>query len=169
MAVSSFSYFMPLLAFILVFVVTYALLAKTKILGGNNFMHLFTSFIIAIIFIAAPSAQKLAMISAPWFAVLIIMVFIILLLLTFVRGKVDDLVQSPAVALALIGIVILIFVIASINVFGPAISPYLPGGNQTSMTSQTAQTVHFFSSPAVIGAIILLIIAAVASWIMTKS
>jgi len=168
MALASFSYFMPLLAFLLVFIVTYALLAKTKILGGNSFLHLFLSFIISIIFIVVPSAQKFVMISTPWFAVLIVMVLIILLLITLVRGKFEDLVQSPTVALILIGVVLIIFIVAAINVFGPVISPYLPGAD-TGLTSQQLQTKHFFTSPAVIGAVILLIIAAIASWILTKS
>jgi hypothetical protein len=169
MVLESISPFMPLFAFLLVFIVTYALLAKTKILGENHFAHLFLSFIISIVFIVTPSAQKFAMVSTPWFGVLIIMVFIIFLLLTFVRGNVDDIVKSPAVAIVVIGVILVIFVIAALNVFGPVISSYLPGTAETGLTGQQAQTKHFFTSPAVIGAIILLIIAAIASWILTKT
>ena len=169
MALAGLAYIMPLLAFLLVFVVTYAMLSKTKILGGNNFMHLFLSFVISTVFVVSPNAQKFALISTPWIAVLVFMIFIILLLLVFVRGKVDDIVKSPAVSVVLVLVVLIIFVVAAINVFGPLISPYLPGGNETGLTTQQAYTKHFFTSTAVIGAIILLIIAAIASWMLTKS
>ena len=168
MDLSSVAYLMPLLAFLLVFTVTYALLSKTKILGENNFMHLFLSFVISIIFVISPSAQKFAMISTPWVAVLILMVFFIFLMLTFVRGNLDDVVKSPVVAVVLIVLVLVLFIIAAVNVFGPIIAPYLPGGSEVGMTAQETTTKHFFTSPAVIGAVILLIIAAIASWILTK-
>jgi hypothetical protein len=165
----SLSYFMPLFAFLLVFIVTFALLAKTKILGGNSFLHFFVSFLLSIVFVVAPSAQKFIVLSTPWFVVLIIMIFIILLLITFVRGKMEDLVQSPVVAVVIIGLVLIIFIAAAINVFGPLISSYLPGASETGVSSQSLQAKHFFESPAVIGAIILLIVAAITSWILTKS
>jgi hypothetical protein len=168
MDVSTVAYIMPLLAFLLVFVVSYALLSKTKILGGNNFLHLFMSFVLAIVFIVSPNAQKFAMISTPWIAVLIVAIFFIMLMLVFVRGKIDDIVQSPTVAIILVGILLLIFIISAINVFGPVISPYLPGSSEAGMTVQETATKHFFTSPAVIGAVILLIVAAIASWIIAK-
>jgi hypothetical protein len=166
---SSISYIMPVLAFILVFIVTFALLAKTKILGSNSFFHMLISFIVAIIFVIAPTMQKFAMISTPWIAVLIVMISIILMLLTFVRGNVDDLVKSPAAAVVIILVILIVFVLSAVNVFGPVISPYLPGGSQANLTSQEAASAHFFTNPAVIGAVILLIIAAIATWILTKS
>ena len=159
---------MPLFAFLLVFLVTYALLAKTKILGGSNFFHLFLSFVIAIVFVVAPSAQQFALVSTPWIAVFLVSIFFIVMILSFVRGNVEDLVKSPLIALVLVGIVLIIFVISAINVFGPIIAPYLPGGSEVALTSQQAYTKHFFLSPAVIGGVILLIIAALASWILAK-
>ena len=168
MALESFAYIMPLFAFLLVFLVTYALLAKTKILGGSNFFHLFLSFIIAIIFVVAPSAQNFALVSTPWIAVFLISLFFIVMILSFVQGNIDDLVKSPFVAIVLVGIVLIIFIISAINVFGPLIAPYLPGHSEASLTSQQAYTKHFFLSPAVIGGVILLIIAALASWILAK-
>jgi hypothetical protein len=166
---SSVAYIMPLLAFLLVFIVTFAILAKTKLLGANSFLHLFLSFLIAIVFVLAPSAQQITLFSVPWIAVLVVMIFIIILILTFVRGNIDDLVKNPAVAIIIALVVLGIFVMAAINVFSPIIAPYLPGASEAGLTGQQAVSKHFFTSPAVIGAVILLIIAAITSWILTKS
>jgi len=130
---------------------------------------LFVSFLISIIFVVVPSMQKFALISTPWVAVLIVMIFIIVMLLTFIRGNIDDIVKNPAIAVIIILAVLAIFVVSAINVFGPIISPYIPGGSEAGLTTQEAASKHFFTNPAVIGAIILLIIAAIASWILTKS
>lgn len=165
---STLSYFMPLLSFLLVFIVTYAILAKTKILGGNSFIHLFLSFVVSIIFIISPSAQKFAMVSTPWIAVFIVILFFILLMLVFVHGNLDDVVKNPIVPVAIVGVMLVIFIIASVNVFGPLISSYLPGGSEAGMTEQQAYAKHFFTNPAVIGAVILLILAAIASWVLMK-
>jgi len=166
--VSSLGYLMPLLAFLLVFIVSYALLAKTKILAISNFWHIFLSLVIAIMFVVSPSATQFTMVSTPWIAVFIVTLFFILMLLTFVHGKLDEVVKSPAISIVLILVLLIIFVISAVNVFGPLVTSYLPGGSEATLTTQQAQTKHFFFSPAVIGAMILLVIAAVASWVLTK-
>jgi len=167
--VSSLGYLMPLLAFLLVFIVSYALLAKTKLLSVSNFWHIFLSLVIAIIFVVSPTATQFVMISTPWVAIFIVALFLILMMLTFIKGNLDDTVKSPAVAIIVVLVVLIIFVISAVNVFGPLITSYLPGGSEAGLTTQQAAAKHFFLNPAVIGAIILLIIAAVASWVLTKS
>ena len=166
--VSSLGYLMPLLAFLLVFIVSYALLAKTKILAVSNFWHIFLSLVIAIMFVVSPSASQFTMISTPWIAVFLIALFFIVMMLTFLHGNLDEVVKSPAISIVLIVVLLIIFVISAVNVFGPLITSYLPGGSEAALTPQQAQAKHFFVNPAVIGAIILLIIAAVASWVLTK-
>ena len=44
-SVSVLGYFMPIFSFLLVFIVVYALLVKTKVLGDNQPVMLFISFI----------------------------------------------------------------------------------------------------------------------------
>jgi len=48
-SVSAMGYFMPIFAFLLVFIVIYALLIKTKVLGENQPVMLFISFIFALL------------------------------------------------------------------------------------------------------------------------
>ena len=153
---------LPILAFMLIFLVTYALLAKTKILGGNNFIHLFSSFVIAIIFAMSKGASEFTAATIPWVAVLLVVLFSILLAFALVRGNIEDIVKSPIVALMIVIIILIIFLVSALNVFGPFFAQYLPGENQQ------PGIISFLISPPVLGGIILLIIAAIASWVLTK-
>jgi len=153
---------MPILAFLLVFIVTYALLAKTKILGSTNFIHLFLSFIIAIVFVVSPSAREYTVMTVPWIAVMIIILFIALTVIMFVRGNIDDIVKSPIVAVLLVVAILIIFFISALNVFGPFFSQYAPG------PEQKPGLISFIINPAVLGGIILLVIAGITSWVLTK-
>ena len=153
---------LPILAFMLVFLVTYALLAKTKIIGGNSFVHSLVSFLIAIIFAVSPSATEFTVVAMPWVAVLIMVIFVVLMTFSLVKGNIDDIVKSPIVSLILVAIVLIIFIAAAINVFSPFFSQYMPG------EGQKPGLISFLINPAILGGIILLIIAAIATWILSK-
>lgn len=156
---------MPLLAFFFVFVVSYALFAKTKILGNSELINLFTSFLVAVIFLLSPAATKFTAASIPWIAVLMSVLVFILMLLTFVRGKVDDVVGSPAVALILIAVILIIFISAAVNVFGPLLTVIQSGGEIT----ETSGALANFFTPSVLSASIILVVAAITTYILTRS
>ena len=165
----SFAYFMPMIVFLLVFIVMYALLSKTKVLGGNAFIHLFTSFLVAVIFIASPALTDLTSLAIPWVLVLIVMLVCILLVVAFVKGNLDSITKNPAVTVAIIVAIIVIFLISAINVFGPIVKPYLPTAtSEAGASPELLQIKHILFSPSVVGMIVLLIVAAIASWIITK-
>ena len=150
---------MPLITFLFVFVVSYALLAKTKILGENNFVHLFVSFFLATIFIVVPSAVRFTQIALPWVAVLIISLVVILMILAFVGGKIDNVIKNPFVTYGTIAAILLIFIISAIRVFGPMLEPLLEEG----------EAGFFLTQPTFLGAVFLIIVGVVVSWVLTKS
>ncbi len=164
MAVASLIYLMPLLAFFFVFIVSYALFAKTKILGNSEMINFFTSFLVAVIFFLSPAATKFTVTTIPWIAVLMFVLAFVLLILTFVQGKVDDLVKSPAVALILVAVVLLVFIAAAVNVFGPLIN-LITSGEVADASGPAA----FFFSPSVLSAAALLVVAAITTYILTRS
>jgi len=155
----SLSYFIPLLVFLLVFVVSYALLTKTKLLGSSNFVHLFVSFVVAIIFFVTPSAIQFTKIALPWIAAFMISLIFVLLVLAFTNRSLEDVLKSKILAAVIVIVLIVIFLAASINVFGPMVKSYLPGGEE--------QLLLFH--PAVLGSVLLLVVAAVVSWVLTQS
>jgi hypothetical protein len=165
----SFAYFMPMIVFLLVFIVMFALLAKTKVLGGSPFIHLFTSFLVAVIFIASPALTDLTKLALPWVMVLIVILISILLVVGFVKGNLDSVTKNPVVTVAIIVAIIIIFLISAINVFGPIVKPYLPTAtSEAGGSPDILQIKHVLFSPSTIGMIVLMIVAAIASWIVTK-
>jgi len=162
MASIALGYIMPLLAYLFVFTLIYALLAKTKVLGNNKAVHFAISLVIAVIFVLTPMSTQFTILAIPWIAIFIFMVFFILLIITFVRGKIDDIVKSSFIAVIVTLVILIIFFISAMNVFGPLIS------QGTYLSSQGQQALNFFTNPQFYGLAILLIIAGVISWQVTK-
>jgi len=150
--ISGLSYFMPIFGFLLVFIIVYALLDKTKILGDSKFINLLISFIVAIIFATMSSVQEYVQNITPWFAVLAIILFFVLIIIGLSQQKIGE-IMKPGFVWVFIIALIAIFVISAIKVFAPA----------------WQDVKEFITIEArIAGGIILLVIAAAAAWIMTK-
>jgi hypothetical protein len=164
----TFAYFMPIIAFLLVFILSYAILSRTKILGKNNFIHIFVSFLIAVLFVSYSAMSEVTRLAIPWVAVLLVILFCMLLVVAFV-GNMDAILKNKILGVAVIVIILIIFLISAIQVFAPIIKPYLPTStSEAGAESNLLQVKHVLFNPAVMGMIILLIVAAIASWIVTK-
>ncbi len=152
MAISSvLGYFVPIFAFFLVFIVVWAMLAKTGILGGSHAVMFFISFILAGFFIIQVSLVEFIEFSSAWFSVLIIGLFFILVTLAFLPGKepLGFLTASNWFSWVVLGGIIALFIISSAYVFNWAINWELIGE---------------WIRGDIAGMILLLVIAAVVSW-----
>jgi len=161
---SSLLYVMPVLAFLFVAVVSYALFSKTKILGDSEGMNVLVSFLIAVLFVVNPTTTKFTLATVPWLAVLLLILVFVFLILIFLRGKVDDLVESKVVAFMIVAIVLIIFLAASLNVFGPLLNLLASGSVEPASTGTGAD---LLLNPTVIGAIILIVISAITYYFLT--
>lgn len=101
---SAVNYVLPLASFIFIFVLLFALLLKTKILGENAFSNAVISFIVAVIFISISSVRELLELMLPWFSIIIVVIVIVILLVTFVMKKPED-VLKPGLAWTIVGLV----------------------------------------------------------------
>lgn len=165
---SAFAFLAPVWVFLAVFIVIYALLAKTQILGDEKWLNLFISFVIATIFISAGSVQQYVSTIIPWLAVLIISLFFILLLVGFI-GK-DATWMHKSIGAVVVILAIVIFVISGVKVFYTSLAPYLPGSYSygTGVNPEATVFSNFFFSGPVFGAIILLILSGIVSWVLVK-
>ena len=164
---SGLSFFMPVVSFLFVFVVIYALLVKTKIIGDSNFVHLLISFIVAIVFISFSSMELFVRTVIPWFAVLIIVLFLVLLLGLFSS---KDWVPQSWLGWVFVGLLGLVFLISAIKVFNPVFHPdlILTSGVGGYGNYLGGQVIDFFTSSKVAGSFLLIIVAVVVSWVLTK-
>ena len=118
-SVSAIGYFMPIFAFLLVFIVIYALLSKTGVLGDNQPVMLFISFILSSFFIVEASLVEFIQFSSAWFGVGVIIVFFLLAILAFLPGKepLEFLTKGNWFAWAILGMMIAFFVVSSAYMF----------------------------------------------------
>lgn len=165
--VSGLSYFMPVFSFLLVTVLVYALLLKTKILGESKFISLLVAFILAVIFISFSSVRRYVVNVTPWVVVLFIAIFFIVLIVGFSQNKIETF-MKPGFAWVFIILLILIFLIAALKVFSGVLGPYLPGGSEVGADPFLLRLKHFFGSSKFLGALAVLVVAALTTWVLTK-
>jgi hypothetical protein len=117
--VSAIGYFMPIFAFLLVFIVIYALLVKTKVLGESPAVMLFISFILSSFFIVEASLVDFVQFSSAWFGVIVISLFFLIVVIAFIPGI--DLTaffgKGNWFAWVLLGGMLLFFIFSSAYVF----------------------------------------------------
>ena len=164
--VSGITYFAPLLAFLIVFIILFALLKKTSLLGDETFIHLFISFIIATIFVSAAGVRNYVLTIVPWLAVLIIALFFILFLLSFV-GKSTEFMHK-GIGITFIILLAIVFLVSGFIVFSESIYPYLPGNYGTGDDPNLLSLLGWLYSGRVVGALSLVAVSALVSWVLVR-
>ncbi len=162
---TGFQYFLPLLSFLLVFVVSLAFLMRTKILG-NKFIEFLVSFILATIFVTFVGPQKFIQNIAPAVAVLIVCAFFILLL-AGIFGK-DLAFMNKGMGIVFVVILFIIFIVTAFVVFSSSITPYITGEDYGSGNPDLYIFSDWLFSSRVGGAILLLIVSALVAWVLVK-
>jgi len=157
-------FFMPVFSFLFVFVVVYAILAKTKVLGEQK-VNLIVSFVMAIIFMNFSSMQLYVETMLPWFIVFVICLFLVLVIMAFSTKDVGKM-MTPAFAWIMVAILVVIFLISAIKVFNPVFHPEygITSGNSPQIISQIRSVFDNSAS----GSILLLIVAAVVTWVLVR-
>jgi hypothetical protein len=120
-SLSPVGYFMPIVSFLFVFVLIYALLQKTKVLGGEKFVSLMISFFLSTFFIYNASLVEWVQNGSAWVIAFFVCLFLIILLVSFTHGKVDVIINK-GMAWAILALVIIVFVISSSYAFNWAIN-----------------------------------------------
>jgi hypothetical protein len=120
-SVSAIGYFMPIFAFLLVFIVVYALLVKTKVLGDSPAVMLFISFILSSFFIVEVSLVDFVQFSSAWFGVIVIVLFFSIVIMAFIPGidlgKFFGNGGNNWFAWVLLGLLVVFFITSSAYVF----------------------------------------------------
>ncbi len=150
-SLSAIGYFTPIFAFLLVFIVIYALLTKTKVLGESESVKLFISFVLASFFIVQINLVEFVKFSSAWFGVIVVGLFFLLVVLAFLPGKapLDFLTKNNWFSFVMLGLIVVFFIISSAYVFNWVIN---------------WGTVQDWFSSDWFGMVLLLIIAAIVSW-----
>jgi len=165
--VSAVAVLAPILAFLVVVIVLTAILNKSKILGDNIWISVFVSLFIAAIFVTFTSVRDLLLTAIPWFAVLLMALFFILVL-TGLMGKTED-IAGKGLGWFFVIVLIAVFLIAGIKVYASTIGVYVPGPFYGfDGDPQILAFTDWFYSPPVIGAVGLIIAAVAVSFVLIK-
>jgi len=166
--ISAIGFFAPIAAFLLVFLVSAAILFKIKILGENRWVLIFVSLLIASIFVSAVGVRELVQTIVPWFAVLFISLFLVLVLVGFI-GKDVEFLHKPIGIIAVV-VLGLIFIVSAFFVFSDVFLKYLPGpGFGSGENLQASIFLDWFYSSRVWGALLLVVISAGVAWVLVKT
>jgi hypothetical protein len=157
--ISGISYFIPLLTFLVVFLIVYAVAKASKFLPSEG-ANLFAAFVVASA--AGPRAYVTSIV--PWFAVLLISFFLLMALLKF--ASVGD--WDKGIAKAFAVILIIAFVISGIFVFSSYFHSYLPWNSASGANPDVLRVTDWLFSSRVLGAILLLIVTAIISFLVVK-
>ncbi len=145
--------YFPIISFLLVFVVVFALLMKTEVLGKNKFIQLITSFLLATIFVGVTSAREYVIQITPWFVVFVICLVFVLVLIGF-AGKIPEGFHKG------IGIA---FVVATLVLF--LVSAYFTFSDMPFFETLS----DWITSPKVYGALLLVVLTAIVSAVLIKT
>src|SRR3989344_2784930 len=123
-SLSVFGYVLPILAFLLVFIVVFAILKKTAILGGGGFAELFISFILASFFIVQAQLVEFVRVSSAWITALILVVFFFVMIVAFMPWEkpFEFLSSSNWFLWVIVVLIVVIFIFSSSYVFNWAVN-----------------------------------------------
>jgi len=154
------AYFLPIFSLLFIWVISYALLKKTEILGANDTLNIVAATSVAVIFMVTSEAVQLVKEVIPWFIILVvilIMLFSIFMFLgemTSFKETIGPTVLGWTIIAALSGI----FLFAFAKVFGDPVHSIYAGAEETSGGLGGAIGKAVFH-PKVLGAVFLLLIA----------
>lgn len=117
---SGVSFILPIATFVLVFAVMYAVLKKTELLGDNEFTNAIVALVFGIIILSFSDVRSYLELVSPWFVLLFVLMFFVLVLGGFMLTKDITKIARPEVAWVFIGLLALAFLIIGYGHFGLA-------------------------------------------------
>jgi len=156
---------MPIFGFILVFVIAYATLARTKILGEGKAVNGVISFILSIIFLSFSQVRNFVTNVTPWMVVLLMLSFFFLLIMFFIIREPGNLVKPFSIFLIIA--FFLIIIVAFFYSF-PSTQAYLPGADETEASDFLLSIKHFIFGSKFLNSFLLIIIAIVVGIIIIR-
>ncbi len=164
-------HFTPIFIFVLIFVIFYAVLIKTKLLGDNKGLMSLVAFVIALLFLITQAARDFVQVITPWFVILIIIAMCFLLIFMFLGIKPDAIataISNEGTVWTIIIILLVLLGLALTKVLGPGIAAITQqeGSSDDGFMGNVAQVIFH---PKILGMFFILVIASFAVKAITRS
>jgi len=151
-------FFMPIVVFIFIFTIFFALLSKIKLFSDNKPLNSLIAFAVSLLFIVVPEARQIIELATPWFVVFVVAGLLLIMgfmILGIEPSFIKETAQDNAVVIGVVvGGIIVIFLVSLTQVFGPSIVGY-PSSGDTSLFASLKRTIL---NPKILGLLIMLII-----------
>jgi hypothetical protein len=127
-SISGIGFFMPIFSFLLVFVVVYAMLFKTKALGDNKGMMIMISFVLASFFIMQVNLVEFVQFSSAWLTGGVVLLFFLMMIIAFLPGDSSKIFEgkdgkpSKWFGFIVLGGIMIFFIISAGYVFDSAVN-----------------------------------------------
>lgn len=159
--ISLIDYFRPLFVFLLIFVVLYAILQKTKIFGEEaKTLNVVASLSIAVLSLFTGKITELVSTITPWVVAVFLAVILIFMILLFFGIKEEDAWSYVGGKWLPVIIIILIFAIGVSQVL--TLSPLTETG-EGGTSAYREEILKTLVHPRILGAILLIVIIAAAT------
>ena len=169
-------YFSLIFPALLVFVIVFALLEKTKVIGENKVVNSIIAIAIGFMVILFQDIVSIINYMAPWF-VLLFVFFVLLLMLYKLLGASDQnisdfFMKNKGVQALIFGIGLVILIASIAHVYGQRLLPATEGGIDVTTISEAGtfkeNVLATLFNPQILGVIFILIVAVAAIVLLTK-
>jgi len=159
------AYGTPIYAFLLVFAIVYAIMAKINIVGESKAINGFIALIFAVIFLSFATIREYLVNVTVWFTVLLTGAFLFMLVIMFM-------IKDPSkffkpLAIVFIILLALVMIIALFYTF-PETKAYLPGESESGANETLINIKHFILRDSTLSGILLIVVAAIAIFVVTR-
>lgn len=151
--VTGLQYFSNLFAFLFVWLIVYALLAYSRVLGNNHLIHILIGLIIGLFALFSPTVTGAIIVIAPWFA--LIFVFAMFISIAGNMFGATDIGGSPAFKGIVLSLVLIILVVGVLIYVREQIS--VP--EEINEKSDFSKITNVLFHPKFIGMVFILIVA----------
>ena len=156
----------PIIIFLFIMLVSFAVMDKFKLMGENKALHALVAFCLGVLFLFSRTAVGVVVAATPWFIVMIVLGMFVISFFLFLGVKEETIgsaLKEPRVYWTLLLIIIIFLVVVVTNVY----KANNPSVETTS--GSTTEGINALVNPKVLGAIVLLVIAAFAVSFISES
>ena len=115
------NFLLPVFSFLLIYALIFAILQKYKVTDSTN-ANAWIAFAISALFAVTPGAMNFVSVIAPWFVVMLIIIFSFMILFLFMGVELktfEGVAREPAVRWTIIILGVIVIIAGLTSVFGP--------------------------------------------------
>lgn len=149
-------FFLPVFVFLFIFIVLYAIIDKTKVLGENRTVKIIASLSVAVISLFTGKVSDILLRIVPWLVALFIGVILIFMIYLFFGVKEEEIWDYLGLKWTVFVIMILIIFLGVSQVF--TLSPLSGEGGNVTEDSYRQEILNTLVHPRILGALFIIII-----------